>query len=59
LVKKNLGKSTFNIEKYFRLIEETTDGVIIPRGFVANIVNFCKQESISFKVIDNRKKLNI
>lgn len=58
LVKKNMGKSTFNIEKYFRLIEETTDGVIIPRGFVANIVNFCKQESISFKVIDNRKKLD-
>ncbi|MDD3859337.1 MAG: DEAD/DEAH box helicase family protein [Bacteroidales bacterium] len=58
LVKKNMGKSTFNIEKYFRLIEETTDGVIIPRGFVANIVNFCKQESISFKVIDNRNKLD-
>jgi superfamily II DNA or RNA helicase len=58
LVKKNMGKSTFNIEKYFRLIEETTDGVIIPRGFVANIVNFCKQESISFKVIDNRKKVD-
>lgn len=58
LVKKNMGKSTFNIEKYFRLIEETTDEVIIPRGFVANIVNFCKQESISFKVIDNRKKLD-
>ncbi len=58
LVKKNMGKSTYNIEKYFRLIEETTDGVIIPRGFVANIVNFCKQESISFKVIDSRKKLD-
>jgi superfamily II DNA or RNA helicase len=58
LVKKNMGKSTFNIEKYFRLIEETTEGVIVPRGFVANIVNFCKQESISFKVIDNRKKLD-
>ncbi len=58
LVKKNMGKSTFNIEKYFRLIEETTDEVIIPRGFVAKIVNFCKQESISFKVIDNRKKLD-
>lgn len=58
LVKKNMGKSTFNIEKYFRLIEETAEGVIIPRGFVANVVNFSKQESISFKVIDNRKKLD-
>lgn len=58
LVKKNMGKSTLNIEKYFRLIEETIDGVIIPRGFVANVVNFCKRENISFKVIDNRKKLD-
>lgn len=58
LVKKNMGKSTFNIEKYFRLIEETPEGVMIPRGFVANIVNFCKQEKISFKIIDNRKKLD-
>lgn len=58
LVKKNMGKSTLNIEKYFRLIEETTEGIIVPRGFVAKIVAFCKQESISFKVTDNRKKLN-
>ena len=58
LVKKNMGKSTFNIEKYFRLIEETPEGVLIPRGFVANLINFCKQENISFKVIDNRKKID-
>jgi superfamily II DNA or RNA helicase len=58
LVKKNMGKSTFNIEKYFRLIEETSEGILVPRGFVAKIVAFCKQESISFKVIDNRKKLD-
>jgi len=57
LIKKNMGKSTFNIEKYFRLIEETQERVIIPRGFVANIVNFCKQENLSFKIIDDRKKL--
>ncbi|MBN1969183.1 MAG: DEAD/DEAH box helicase [Candidatus Delongbacteria bacterium] len=57
LVKKNMGKSTFNIEKYFRLIGETQEGVIIPRGFVANIINFCKQENLSFKIIDSRKKL--
>ena len=57
LVKKNMGKSTFNIEKYFRLIEETQEGVIIPRGFVGNLINFCKKESLSYKIIDNRKKL--
>lgn len=58
LIKKNLGKSTFDIEKYFRLIEETPDGVILPRGFVANLITFCKKEDLPFKIIDNRKKLD-
>ncbi|MBN1185990.1 MAG: DEAD/DEAH box helicase [Bacteroidales bacterium] len=57
LIKKNLGKSTFDTEKYFRLIEETPDGVILPRGFVANLITFCKKEDLSFKIVDNRKKL--
>jgi superfamily II DNA or RNA helicase len=58
LVKKNIGKSTFNLEKYFRLVEETTEGVIIPRGFVANLITFCRKENLPFKIIDNRKKLD-
>ncbi len=58
MVKKNIGKSTFKLEKYFRLIEETTDSIIIPRGFASNLIGFCKQENIQFKIIDNRKKLN-
>jgi superfamily II DNA or RNA helicase len=56
LTRKNIGKSTFNIDKYFRLIEETPDGVLLPRGFVASLVGFCKQEHIPFKIVDNRKK---
>lgn len=58
LVKKNMGKSTFNVEKYFRLIEETQDGVILPRGFAANLILFCKKENLPFRIIDNRKKLD-
>ncbi len=58
LVKKNLGKSTFNLEKYFRLVEETQDGVILPRGFVANLITFCRKENLPFKIIDNRRKLD-
>jgi len=57
VIKKNLGKSTFDIEKYFRLIEETPDGVILPRGFVVNLITFCRKEDLPFKIIDNRKKL--
>jgi len=58
LVKKNMGKSTFNLEKYFRLIEETPDGVILPRGFVTNLITFCRKEALPFKITDNRRKLD-
>jgi hypothetical protein len=58
LIKKNLGKSTFDTEKYFRLIEETPDGVILPRGFAANLIIFCKKEDLPFKIIDDRRKLD-
>lgn len=58
LVKKNLGKSIFNLEKYFRLVEETQDGVILPRGSVANLITFCRKEDLPFKIIDNRRKLD-
>jgi hypothetical protein len=58
LIKKKMGMSIFNIEKYFRVIEETPEGVVLPRGFVSNLVSFCKQEKLPFKIIDNRKKLD-
>ncbi|MDO9512212.1 MAG: DEAD/DEAH box helicase family protein [Bacteroidales bacterium] len=56
LAKKNLGKSTFNTEKFFKLIEESESEVMIPRGFSATLVQFCIKESIPFKIIDKREK---
>jgi len=58
LVKKNMGKSTFNLEKYFRLVEETQEGIIMPRGFVANLITFCRKENLPFQIIDKRRKLD-
>ncbi|WP_163325539.1 DEAD/DEAH box helicase [Draconibacterium mangrovi] len=56
LAKKNLGKSVFNTEKFFKLIEESENEVMIPRGFSASLVQFCAKEKIPFKIIDNREK---
>lgn len=56
LAKKNLGKSTFNTEKFFKLIDETESEVMIPRGFSAVLVQFCSKEYIPFKIIDKREK---
>lgn len=58
LIKKNLGKSTFNTEKFFNLIEESENEVMIPRGFSATLVKFCNKENIPFKIIDKRRKRN-
>ncbi|MBN1638816.1 MAG: DEAD/DEAH box helicase [Ignavibacteriales bacterium] len=56
LAKKNLGKSTFNTEKFFKLIEESDSEVMIPRGFSASLVQFCNKENIPFKIVDRREK---
>ncbi|NLA82792.1 MAG: DEAD/DEAH box helicase family protein [Clostridiaceae bacterium] len=56
-VRKRLGKSAYNVEKYFKLIEETPEGVIIPKGFAASLIHFCNSENIPVKIIDERCKL--
>jgi superfamily II DNA or RNA helicase len=56
LIKKRLGKTAYNVEKYIRLIEETDDGIIIPRGFASSLIHFCANENIPIKIIDERCK---
>jgi len=57
LIKKNLGKSVYNTEKYFKLIEETETEISIPRGFANKFIKFCQENNISYIVEDNRKLL--
>ncbi|NOZ46466.1 MAG: DEAD/DEAH box helicase family protein [Chlorobi bacterium] len=56
LIKKRLGKSIFNTEKFFNLISEGNTEVMIPRGFSATLVQFCNREKIPYKIIDKRTK---
>ena len=56
LIKKNIGKSTYKTEKYFNLIEESDEEIMIPRGFVMDLISFCKKKVIPFKIIDQRVK---
>ena len=56
LAKKNLGKSTFNTEKFFNLISESDHEIMIPRGFSSPLVQFCQKEGIPFKIVDLRGK---
>lgn len=57
LVKKNLGKSLYKTKMFFKLIEEKEGEIIIPRGFIRDLVKFCIKKGIKYKLVDKRNKL--
>jgi superfamily II DNA or RNA helicase len=57
LIKKKLGKNTWGIERYFKLVEEQENIVLIPRGFAGNLLRFCDKHKLNYQFIDERKKL--
>lgn len=58
IVKKKMGRNTWQTERYFKFIEETENNVILPRGFVGKLIRFCIQNTIDYEFIDERKKIN-
>lgn len=54
-IKKKLGKNTFGTERYFKLVEETENEIIIPRGFIGKLLRFCKEQNLDFDFQDKRK----
>lgn len=55
-IKKNMGRSTFKTELFFKLINETEDEIILPKGFTEDLVQFLKDENLPFVIDDYRKK---
>jgi superfamily II DNA or RNA helicase len=47
LTKRRLGKSTYKVQKYFKLIEETADAILLPRGFLSTLVTFLREHDVS------------
>ncbi len=56
LMKKKMGRSTWRIKKYFKLIGEQDESIIIPRGFLPELIAFAKKQGIQYKIEDQRKK---
>lgn len=54
-IKKKSGKNTFGTERYSKLVEETENEIIIPRGFIGKLLRFCKEHNLNFDFQDNRK----
>jgi hypothetical protein len=56
-VKKKTGKSTYRIKPFFKLIEETENEIIIPRGFIGKIIRFCRKNNMDYDFSDERVKV--
>jgi superfamily II DNA or RNA helicase len=58
LTKRRLGKSTYKIQKYFRLIEESGNAVLLPRGFLNKFIAFLNENRINHSVVPKYPVLN-
>jgi superfamily II DNA or RNA helicase len=56
IIKKKMGKNAWNIERYFRFIEEAESEIIIPKGMAGRLLRFCKENGIENEFNDDRKK---
>lgn len=54
-IKKKTGRNTFGTKQYFKLVLETENEVIIPRGFVGKLLRFCKDQNLVFDFEDQRE----
>ncbi len=55
--KQRIGLSVYKIERYFKTVLKDDHNVIIPRGFLAALINYFNENNIKFKIVDERNKL--
>jgi superfamily II DNA or RNA helicase len=53
-LKKRLGKSVYQTEKFFRLIEEDGEQVILPRGFLSKFTDYLRSRNVPFLIRDEQ-----
>lgn len=57
LTKKRLGMSLYQVQKYFRLIDESYKTISLPRGFLSRLLRFLYENSIKYEVRFTTPKL--
>ena len=55
LIKKRMGRSTYQVERYFNLIGEQGEYIFLPRGFLSDLIVFFTENDIEYRIIDERK----
>jgi superfamily II DNA or RNA helicase len=57
LIKKRAGRNTHNTEIYFKIVEEKQGDIVVPRGIIGNLIRYCNEQKINFRLVDKRLKL--
>jgi superfamily II DNA or RNA helicase len=57
LTKRRLGKSTYNVRKFFKLIQESEDRIFLPRGFLNRLLAFLNERNINHSVFREHPSL--
>jgi superfamily II DNA or RNA helicase len=50
LTKKRLGMSLYQVQKYFRLIDESDITVSLPRGFLSRLLKFLYENDVKYEI---------
>jgi len=58
IIKQKIGRSIYGVQKFFNLIKESKETIMIPGRFLNQLVDFCNESKINFKIIDERNKLD-
>ncbi len=56
-IRKATGQNTVGTPASTTLLEEHTDRLVVPRGYVGAVLRYCKANKIDYKFTDQRKKL--
>ena len=58
LIKKRMGRSVYQVERYFNLIGEQGEYIFLPRGFLSDLTAFLTENSIEYRILDERKGID-
>ncbi len=57
-IKQKSGRNTYGTKRYFKFIEEKEHELIIPKGFIGKLVRYCKEQTLDYEFVDNRRRVN-
>jgi superfamily II DNA or RNA helicase len=58
IIRKRLGKNTYGTTPYFKMLDEQPDCILLPKGFVGNLMRYCTANNINHTLVDERRKLH-